>query len=177
MKKFEENFGKKIMKKMMGLMMSVLILSVLGTDFVFAAHSDMKEHDMEKSNKIGDLIHESAVNGYMLSYYFMDLRHQKTDGHDMAAPDKSHDMASKEMDKPHHLMVYIMDINNKAVLKGKVGFMIKNAEGKNQKAMGMFMSEGFGTTANMKEKGIYTITTKAILDDKKLMDKFEYEIK
>ncbi len=170
---------KKTMKKMVKLTMSVLILSVFCTGSVFATSSDMKGHDMAKSDKIGALIHESIVDGYMLSYHFMDLRDKKTDDKDKAAMDASHNMTEKEMDKPHHLMVYIMDKNHKAVLKGKVGFMIKNAEGDEnaQKEMGMFMSEGFGTTAYMKKKGVYTITTKIVLGDKKLMDKFDYEIK
>ena len=166
-----------MMKKTLRLIMSVLILSVFCTGSVFAASNDMKAHDMGKSDKIGALIHESVVDGYMLSYHFMDLRDKKTDDKDKKAMDASHNMAEKEMEKPHHLMVYIMDKNHKSVLKGKVGFMIKNAEGDAQKEMGMFMSEGFGTTADMKKKGVYSITTKIVLGDKKLMDKFDYEIK
>lgn len=166
-----------MMKKTMKLMMSVLVLSVFCAGAVFATSSDMKGHDMEKSDKIGALIHESIVDGYMLSYHFMDLRDKKTDDKDKAAMDASHNIAEKEMDKPHHLMVYIMDKNHKAVLKGKVGFMIKNAQGDAQKVMGMFMSEGFGTTADMKKKGVYTIATKLVLGNKKLMDKFDYEMK
>jgi len=168
-----------MMKKTIKLIMSVLVLSVFCTGSVFASGNDMKGHDMGKSERIGALIHESVVDGYMLSYHFMDLRDKKTDDKDKTAMDASHKMAGMEMDKPHHLMVYIMDNNNKAVLKGKVGFMIKNAEGDGnaQKEMGMFMSEGFGTTADMKKKGVYTITTKIVIGDKKLMDKFDYEIK
>jgi hypothetical protein len=162
------------MKKIIDFILTGLLLSVFCTGFVFAAGSDdMKGHDMTTSDKIGDLIHESTVDGYMLSYYLMDLREQKASDHSGS----SNDMADKEMDKPHHLMVYIMDKNHKPVLKGKVGFMIKDDQGKAQKAMGMFMSKGFGTTADMKKKGIYNITTKAIVGDKKLMDKFNYEMK
>jgi len=39
------------------------------------------------------------------------------------------------------------------------------------------MSEGFGITADMKKKGVYSITTKAVLGDVKLMDTFTYEMK
>jgi hypothetical protein len=154
------------MKNLIKLIISVLIFSVFCTGFVFAASSDMKMHSMMESNKIGELIRKSAMGGYTLSYHFMDLRDEKTNIQEKTA-----------MDKPHHLMVYITDKNNKPVLKGKVGFMIKNAQGITQKAMGMFMSEGFGTTADMKQKGVYTISSKAILGDKKLVDKFEYEIR
>lgn len=121
----------------------------------------MEGHDMDASGKIGDLFHESTVEGYMLSYYLMDLRDQK----------------KEEMEKPHHIMVYIMDKTHKPVLEGKVGFMIKDAHGNAQKIMGMYMSKGFGITADMKKKGVYTITTKAMVGDIKLMDKFTYEMK
>ena len=168
------------MKKMIARSMGLLVLSVFFTASVFAAANSMQGHDMGKSEKVGDLIHESVVDGYMLSYHFMDLRDKKTDDKDKKAMDTSHtshDTKSMEMDKPHHLMVYIMDTNHKPVLKGKVGFMIKNDEGHAQKEMGMFMSDGFGTTFNMKKKGVYAITTKIVLGDKKIMDRFDYEMK
>lgn len=140
-------------------------LSILFAGSSFAG-DNMAGHDMNSKDKIGDLIHESVVDGYMLSYYFMDLRDQKTDH------------AEKEaMDKPHHLMVYIMDKSHKPVLEGKVGFLIKGEDGNAQKSMGMFMSEGFGVTADMKKKGNYKITTKAVLGKNKLMDSFNYQIK
>lgn len=137
------------------------------------ADDSMKGHDMSSSEKFGTLFHESMVDGYMLSYYLKDLREQET-----TDPAKgSHDMSKMEMDKPHHIMVYIMDEAHKPVLKGKVGFLIKKGEENPQKAMGMIMGEGFGATADMKEAGVYTIVTKAVLGDKKLMDSFDYEMK
>jgi hypothetical protein len=146
---------KKLLTSMITLMTAALMIS--------ASAFAMEGHDMDKSGKIGDLFHESMQDGYMLSYYLMDLRDQKD--------------ADKEMDKPHHIMVYIMDKNHKPVLKGKVGFMIKDEGGNTQKAMAMYMSEGFGITADMKKKGVYSITTKAVLGDVKLMDNFSYEMK
>ena len=113
----------------------------------------------------------------MLAYHFMDLRDQKLDGMDKASMDRTQALTDKNIEKPHHLMLYIMDKNHKLVLKGKVGFLIKDPEGNSQKEMGMYMSRGFGTTADMNRKGVYTITAKAILGDKKLMDKFDYEMK
>jgi len=150
------------MKKTLKQLMTVLLVSLFLTGAAFAGNS-MAGHDMNASDKMGEMIHQSTVDGYMLSYHFMDLR----DG----------TKAMENMEKPHHLMVYIMDKNHQPVLKGKVGFLIHTADGTPQKAMGMFMSNGFGTTVNMKKKGVYTITAKAVLDNKKLMDKFEYEIK
>jgi hypothetical protein len=129
------------------------------------AGDGMKGHDMSSSDKIGTLVHESIVDGYMLSYYLMDLRDQK-------------DADKKDMDKPHHIMLYIMDKNHKPVLDGKVGFMIKKDDmAPPQKAMAMYMSKGFGITADMKQKGVYSITAKALLGDIKLMDSFTHEMK
>lgn len=161
--------------------MQILMVSFFLTSAAIAAdmnhtdmeNKDMKNHDMPKSDKIGDLIHESKVDGHFMSYYLMDLRNQNAKGHTTG----SHSAKDMEIDKPHHLMVYIEDANHQPVLKGKVGFLIKDAKGSDQKAMGMFMSNGFGTTADMKQKGVYTIMAKAMVGDKKLMDSFEYEIK
>ena len=144
---------KKTLISLLTLMLAALI--VTGTAF------SMEGHDMDESEKIGELFHKSTVDGYMLSYYLMDLREQQ----------------KKDMDKPHHIMVYIMDKNHQKVLEGNVGFIIKDSEGNSQKAMAMFMSEGFGITTDMKKKGIYNIITKAVFGDVKLMDKFTYEMK
>ena len=156
-------------------LLTILSIFVLFTLPVLA-NTDMAGHDMSKSasksDKIGELVHESMVDGYMLSYYLMDLREQNTKD---AAKHSAH--GKMEMDKPHHIMVYIMDKNHKPVAKGKVGFIIKNNEGKKQKAMAMFMSNGFGITADMKEKGVYAITTKAVFGKVKIMDNFNHEIK
>ena len=165
------------MNRILKSIMALIVTSLLLTGSAFAMDSkkghDMKGHDMSSSDKVGDLFHESMKEGYMLSYYLMDLRDQKGDDKDMSH--SSH--GKKEMDKPHHIMVYIMDKDHKPVLEGKVGFMIKDNQGNPQKAMAMYMSKGFGITADMKKKGIYSITAKALLGDVKLMDSFTYEVK
>jgi hypothetical protein len=162
------------MKKMFNLITALSIFALLTAFPAFAgsntAGHSSGSHDSGGKEQFGELIHESKVDGYMLSYYFMDLRENSSGDHGKAA---SH---SKEMDKPHHLMVYIMDKNHKQVAKGKVGFLIKDAAGNSQKAMGMSMSDGFGITADMKQKGVYTIVAKAVLGNTKLMDSFEYKI-
>ncbi|MDY0220477.1 MAG: hypothetical protein RBR67_05025 [Desulfobacterium sp.] len=139
----------------------LLILFSLVSAGITLADSEIPDHDMSSSGKIGDLFHESVVDGYMLSYYLLDLREQTGNG-------------SKEMDKPHHIMVYIMDKQHRAVLKGTVGFMIKGPGGTTQKAMAMYMSEGFGITADMRNKGVYTITAKALVGDSQLVDRFTH---
>ncbi|MCF8114409.1 MAG: hypothetical protein K9K21_11225 [Desulfotignum sp.] len=137
---------------------------------------DMDDHEKASIARIGDLIHESVVDGYMLAYHILDLRDQKTDGMDKASMDRTYAMTNENIDKPHHLMLYIMDKNHKLILKGEVGFLIKDPEGNSQKIKGIYMDRGFGATADMKNKGLYTIKTKAIIKGKELLDKFEYEM-
>ncbi len=146
------------------------LLALTGIAFASSSHDAMAAKDGK--DRIGELFHESMVDGYMLSYYLMDLRDQKTEE---ASAHGAH--GAKEMEKPHHIMVYIMDKDKKMVEKAKVGFMIKGGEKDSQKVMGMYMSKGFGITADMKKKGTYTIVTKAMVNDAKLMDKFDYEMK
>jgi len=159
-----------ILKPIITLIFAALILTGAAFASAALADDDMKGHDMSSSDKIGTLVHESMVDGFMLSYYLMDLRDQKD--HDQK------DKAKKDMDKPHHIMVYIMDKDHKPVLEGKVGFLIKKGDtAPPQKAMAMYMSKGFGITADMKQKGVYSITAKAMLGDTKLMDSFTHEMK
>jgi len=161
------------MKNMFTTIFILLTALFLTTGMASAMDKTDDSHDMGSSDRIGELFHESMQEGYMLSYYLMDLRDQKKD--DKASEHSAH--AKKDMDKPHHIMVYIMDKDHKTVTKGKVGFLIKLEGAQTQKAMGMYMSKGFGITADMKKKGTYAITTKAVLGNVKLMDKFTYEMK
>ncbi len=160
--------------------LTIICLVTLAAALVFfsSTASAMDDgHDMDSSDKIGELFHESMQNGYMLSYYLMDLRDQ---GDDKAADHSSGDHAShgeKQMDKPHHIMVYIMDQDHEPVTDAKVGFLIKNGAGETQKIMAMYMSKGFGITADMKAKGVYEIAVKAVVDDVTLMDRFNHEMK
>lgn len=153
------------LKPIIALIFAALLLTGAAVASDDMKGHDMKGHDMSSSDKVGTLVHESMVDGYMLSYYIMDLRDGK-------GADK------KKLDKPHHIMVYIMDKDHKPVLKGKVGFMIKKGDtAPPQKAMAMYMSKGFGITADMKQKGVYAITAKALLGNTKLMDSFTHEMK
>ncbi|WP_022666234.1 hypothetical protein [Desulfospira joergensenii] len=160
----------KIFKSIFILIFISLFIPCPGSAKTKMAGHDMSGHG-NSSERIGNLFHESMKDGYMLSYYLMDMRemNQKKD-----AAHAGH--GAKQMDKPHHIMVYIMDKDHNPVEKGKVGFLIKNHEGNKQKLMGMAMSKGFGITADMREKGTYTITTKAVLGDVKLMDTFTHQM-
>ncbi|MFU8768565.1 MAG: hypothetical protein ACNA7H_02420 [Desulfotignum sp.] len=133
----------------------------------------MEGHDMKSSERIGDLFHESMQDGYMLSYYLMDLRDTKED----KAADSHAGHERQEMDKPHHIMVYIMDKDHAMVEKAKVGFLIQGGDKDTQKIMAMYMSQGFGITADMKARGVYEITVKVVIGDVTLMDRFSHEMK
>jgi hypothetical protein len=157
---------------------SLTIICIAALVFFSTTVSAMEEnHDMHSSDRIGELFHESMQKGYMLSYYLMDLRDQ---GDDKAADHSSGDHAThgeKTMDKPHHIMVYIMGPDHQMVEKAKVGFLIKGGDKGTQKIMGMYMSQGFGITADMKAKGVYEIVVKAVIGDVTLMDRFSHEMK
>lgn len=128
-------------------------------------HSAMDKGKMDHSDRFGTLFHESKVEGFTFAYYLMDMRKMK--GHSM----------DNMADKPHHIMVYITDPAGVVVDKARVGFLIKDAAGMAQKNMAMYMSNGFGIMADMKAKGSYTITAKAVVGDKKLLDRFTFEVK
>jgi len=165
------------MKKISLTRICLAVLAAVLVLFSNAASAMEEGHDMDNSDRIGEQFHESMQNGYMLSYYLMDLRDQ---GDDTAADHSSGDHAShgeKQMDKPHHIMVYIMDQDHEPVTDAKVGFLIKDKDGRTQKIMAMYMSKGFGITADMKKKGEYEIAVKAVFDGVTLMDRFSHEMK
>lgn len=135
-------------------------------------------HETGSSERFGELFHESMQDGYMLSYYLMDLRDTSEDKASDSHAGQDHAGHQKqEMDKPHHIMVYIMDKDHTMVEKAKVGFLIKGGDKETQKIMAMYMSGGFGITADMKAEGVYEIALKAVIGDVTLMDRFSHEIK
>jgi hypothetical protein len=167
---------EKIFKYFISALFIVVFLAGSAVAVGNKPEHDMDEHEKASIARIGDLIHESVVDGYMLAYHILDLRDQKTDGMDKASMDRTFAMTNENMDNPHHLMLYIMDKNHKLILKGEVGFQIKDPEGNSKKIMGIYMDRGFGATADMKTKGIYTIEANAVIGGKELLDKFEYEM-
>ena len=84
---------------------------------------------------------------------------------------------SKEADTTHHLMVYVKDADGHAVEGAKLGYLVEGPDGAKQKLMAMGMQGAFGANANFKTKGTYTVKTKFLAGDKKLLDKFSYEVK
>jgi len=100
-------------------------------------------------------IHTSTVDGYKLDYTLYDFPERKT----------------------QHLMVSLTGPEGTAVLRGKVGFLLKGPDGVKQKAMTMGMKGAYGADMDFSQKGLYGIKTKAVVGDKKLFDQFDYEVK
>jgi len=79
--------------------------------------------------------------------------------------------------KTWHLMVTITGPEGSKVEKGRVGFLVTGPDGSKQKGMAMGMKNAYGADMDFSQKGIYTIKTKAVFGDKKLIDQFNYEVK
>ena len=161
---------KKLNKTMTMILFAVFIL----TNNVYA----MDKHDhgkgtegIDHSAHTGENIHNSKKEGYTLAYHLIDMKAQ------MAAM-KEHAQAhgSEKMDMTHHLMVYLTDADGNQVKDAKVGYLVVNPDGTNQKLMTMHMKGGFGSDINLKQKGTYTIKTKALSGNTKIMDQFSYKV-
>lgn len=166
------------MKKIAQIASGIMILSAVLVLSAGLAAATNDGHHKTSSDRMGDLFHESMQDGYMLSYYLMDLRGPaggKTEdshtGHDHATHEK------KEMDRPHHIMVYIMDPNHSLVADAQVEFLITSDTGAIQKVRAAYMSQGFGIMADMKKIGVYEITTHVAFNGVTLMDRFDHEMK
>lgn len=150
----------------------ILVISMLfGMGLVFAASSG---HDHGNNNIMGQMLRQSTVDGYGFMYHVLDMAERNAmmkgmEGMEMPGMSKSPDITN-------HLMVYISDPGGKPV-SGKIGFLIAGPDGKEQKTLTMGMYDGYGADVSFKEKGIYKIKTKAVIDGKTLLDEFSHEIK
>ncbi len=109
----------------------------------------------------------SKVDGYQLEYKFIDMKEKM----------KGMNQQMDTMTATHHLMVYIKNAKGDTVAADKVGFLITGPDGKDQKAMTMGMSGGYGSDIKLAEPGDYTVKTKAIVGEQKIIDSFTYTIK
>ncbi|MBI5592108.1 MAG: hypothetical protein HY881_16715 [Deltaproteobacteria bacterium] len=142
----------------------VLMVFVLGLAFAaFAGH-----------NSMGQMLRNSTVDGYSFMYHVLNMAERN----DMMKGMEGMEMPgmSKSPDITNHLMVYISDPGGKPV-SGKIGFLITGPDGKEQKTLTMGMHDGYGADVSFKEKGIYKIKTKAVIDGKTLLDEFSHEVK
>lgn len=139
---------------------AVLVLPVFSQDSGTAT---------DHSKHVGVMVHESVLEGYRFAYHLIDIRKR---------PDEMKDMeGSKEADATHHLMVYVMDPDGQNVEEAKLGYLVEGPDGAKQKLMAMGMQGAYGANVNFKNKGTYTIKTKLLAGDKKLFDRFSYEVK
>jgi hypothetical protein len=139
------------MKKLQ--IISIIFISVFFLSLAVSA-SD-KGNRIDRSGRVGEKIHESSVQGYRIVYHLLDL------------PGRAE----------YHLMAYIIDLNGQPVSKAKIGYLIVGPKGAKQKVMAMGMKDAFGGDVNFTAKGKYIINTKALIGDKKVLDRFTYEVK
>lgn len=143
------------------MILTIMIAMVLC--FAPLAFTETQSQGTSHSTHMGATIHESTVQGYRFSYQLIDMReHLKT---------------MPEMQMTHHLMVYITSPEGHALETAKVGYLVEGPDNAEQKLMTMGMHGGFGADINFQAPGMYTVKTKAVAGDKKLFDKFMYEVK
>ena len=136
---------------------------------VHPAYSQDSGSATDHSKHVGVMIHESDIEGYRFTYHLIDNRKPSEEMKDMKG--------SQEADTTHHLMVYVMDPAGHAVEAGKLGYLVEGPDGTKQKLMAMGMQGAYGANVNFKNKGTYTIKAKFVAGDKKLFDRFSYEVK
>jgi len=140
-----------------------------GVALAHPAFSQDSKSATDHSGHVGVNIHESVIEGYRFAYHLIDIKER---------PDTMKEMkGKKEADTTHHLMVYVMDPDGHAVEAGKLGYLVEGPDGTKQKLMTMGMQGAYGANVNFKTKGTYTVKTKFLIGDKKLLDSFSYEVK
>ena len=145
--------------------MIIIVVLITGWGMVFSAFAD---HDM------GQMIQQSRVGDYSFMYHLLnkagrDKMMKGMEGMDMPG-------MSSRPDITHHLMVFITSQDGKPV-SGKIGFLITDPDGKEQKTLTMGMQDGYGADISFQKKGIYKIKAKAVINEKTIMDEFTYEVK
>jgi hypothetical protein len=152
----------------------ILFVGFFLTNNVYA----MDKHDhgkgtegVDHSAHTGENIHNSKKEGFTLAYHLIDMKAQMA-----AMKDNPQAQGSGGMEMTHHLMVYLTDADGNTVKEAKVGYLVVNPDGTNQKLMSMHMKGGFGSDINLTQKGTYTIKTKVLSGDIKIMDQFSYKV-
>jgi hypothetical protein len=148
----QEHKKEKIMKRSV-VVLALRVAFFLFMTSVFSIANFALGEDHPGREKIE--IHTSTVEGYGLVYALYHFPERKT----------------------WHLMVTITGPEGSKVEKGKVGFLVVGPDGSKQKAMAMGMKGSYGADVDIGEKGVYTVKTKAIIGDRKLFDRFKYEVR
>ena len=149
---------------------TIIIVHILfGIALAMPGFSQNSRSAIDHSGHIGAVVHESTIEGYSFAYHLIDIRKD---------PEKLKDMAdTKDAHETHHLMVYVMDSDGQAVQEAKLGYLVEGPDSAKQKLMTMGMQGAYGANVNFKQKGMYTIKAKCLIGDKKLFDRFSYEVK
>jgi hypothetical protein len=153
-------------------MIFIIVPMLFGVALVLPGFSQDSGSGTDHSEHVGINIHESTIEGYRFAYHLIDIRKNPEE----AMKDMKDMKGSKEADMTHHLMVYVMGPDNHAAEAAKLGYLVEGPDGGKQKLMTMGMQGAYGANVNFKNKGSYTIKTKFIVGDKKLFDKFSYEV-
>ena len=145
------------------------VLIFFGVALAHQAFSQDSKSPTDHSGHLGVKIHESTIEGYGFAYHLIDIRKGTEEMKDMKGP--------KEADMTHHLMVYVKDPDGRPAEGAKLGYLVEGPDGAKQKLMTMGMQGAYGANVNFKQKGMYTIKAKCLIGDKKLFDRFSYEVK
>lgn len=161
------------MQKNLIAILAAMILAVLPALPAAAGHrhespSPGQANTGVHSGNSGQHIHETAIDGYRLTYRLIDMRKAMSE-----MKEKGHDMQSTAT---HHLMLYITDAAGKAVTGARVGFLIEGAGPAGQKVMAMGMAGGYGADVRLAEGKKHTIKAKAVAGEKTLIDSFVYRL-
>ena len=151
------------------IMIFFTILFVSGAPLALAAGSHDHKSATDHSGHVGDMIHESDIEGYRFAYHLIDMRKNPKMMEGMKG--------TKDAGKTHHLMVYVTDPQGRSVDAAKLGYLVEGPDGTKQKLMTMGMQGAYGANVNFNGKGTYTIKAKLLAGDKKLFDRFSYEVK
>lgn len=125
-------------------------------------------HGMGHDGHQGHRFRTATVDGYQFSYELIDMREKmkemKADGH------------GHVMNMTHHMMVYVKNPEGHKVDSAKVGFLVVGPNKEKQKLMCMGMAGGFGADVDFTATGTYSIKTKVVVGDKKLIDAFSHKV-
>ena len=145
------------------------VIILIAAALAIPAFSQEGGSTTDHSGHVGVLIHESTIEGYVFAYHLIDMK--------KGAAEMKNMKGAKESDTTHHLMVYVKDPDGRAVEGAKLGYLVVGPDSAKQKLMAMGMQGAFGANVDFKVTGTYTIKTKLQAGDKKLFDKFNYEVK
>jgi len=135
---------------------------ILGLILLIATPAAAQDSDGHEGHQMGEQIRETTIDDHQLSYRLIDMREQMK--------------GETGKTTTHHLMVTITGPDGQPVKGATVGFLVKGPDGTDQKAMAMTMGDSYGADVYLGDPGTYTIRSKAVFGDKKLIDGFNYEM-